>query len=271
MNYMPQAMKIGNSVYQLDDAALATAIDNQLTKYDSATQEIADLKVRLDAAETARATLDSELSQVQASLEAANTAKVQADAETAALQTKLDAAKAKNEEWEKKVNSKKPDEDIEEELDEGGKPKKGKKPKMDSDEVKSYCKEFLTVVSEVTPALKKVDSGFEPDFGLSPLDYKAQYLKTLPTLPQEAKTRIDATGDDRDMFVEHLYLALKPQVAEAPAKADEGTSQLADAIDKNRSLTMDAGDKKGSFEPKEDSPTMKARKERKLPSAYSNK
>lgn len=264
---MPQAMKIGNSVYQLDDAALATAIDNQLTKNDSLSQEIADLKIRLDAAETSRTTLDSELSEVQASLATANAAKVQADAEIAALQTKLDAS---NEQL-KKANSKKPDEDIEEEMDEDGKPKKGQKPKFDSDEIKSYCKEFLSVVNEVTPTLKKMDSTFEPNFGLSPLDYKAQYLKTIETLPQEAKARIDTSGDERDMFVEHLYMALKPQVASAPTKADEGTSQLADAIQQNRGLTMDAGDKGGYSQPKEDSPTMKARKERKLPSAYSNK
>ena len=76
------------------------------------------------------------------------------------------------------------------------------------------------------------------------------------------------------MFVEHLYIALKPQVAEtsgAPAKADEGNQQLIDSINQNRGLTLDAGDKKGSYAPKEDSPTMKARKERKLPSAYSSK
>lgn len=263
-------MKIGNSVYQLDDAALATAIDNQLTKYDSATQEIADLKIRLDAAETARTTLDSQLSEAQASLATANAAKVQADADIAALQTKLDAAMDKLKKS-KALNEEGDEADSSAEEEDSEKPK-GKKAKMDSDEIKSYCKEFLTVVSEVTPALKKVDSAFEPDFGLSPLDYKAQYLKTLPTLPQEAKARIDSTGDERNMFVEHLYLALKPQVAEAPAKADEGTSQLADAIEKNRSLTMDAGDlntkNAEKTEPRVDSRTMEARKNRPLPSAY---
>jgi len=267
---MPQAIKLGNSVFQLDDAALGSAIETQLSKYDSLAIELSDYKTRLDAAETARTTLDSQLSEAQASLSTANAAKVQADADIVALQTKLDAKDAEL----KNAHSKKPDEDIEEEMGEDGKPKKGKgKPKMDSDEVKSYCKEFLSVVSEVTPALKKVDSAFEPDFGLSPLDYKAQYLKTIATLPAEAKARIDSSGDERDMFVEHLYLALKPTVADAPAptKTDEGSQQLAAAIEQNRGLTLDAGDKKGSFTPKEDSPTMKARKERKLPSAYSNK
>jgi hypothetical protein len=265
---MPQATKIGRHVFQIDDAGLANAIDNELEKQDSLVAEISDLKLRLDAAESERQTLDSNLSETKASLASANAAKVQADADIAALQTKLDAS---NEQL-KKANSKKPDEDIEEGLDDEGKPKKGKsKPKFDSDEVKSYCKEFLSVVSEVTPTLKKVDSAFEPDFGLSPIDYKAQYLKTLPTLPTEAKARIDSSGDERDMFVEHLYLALKPVVAEAPTKADEGSQQLADNIEKNRGLTLDAGTKSGSFTPKEDSPTMKARKERKLPSAYSNK
>jgi regulator of replication initiation timing len=265
---MPQATKIGRHVFQIDDAGLANAIDNELEKQDSLVAEISDLKARLDAADSAQTKLDAELTEAQASLATASAAKVQAEAEIAALQTKLDAS---NEQL-KKANSKKPDEDIEEELDDEGKPKKGKgKPKFDSDEVKSYCKEFLSVVSEVTPALKKVDSAFEPDFGLSPLDYKAQYLKTLTTLPTDAKARIDSSGDERDMFVEHLYMALKPVVAEAPTKADEGSQQLAAAIEQNRGLTLDAGEKKGSFQPKEDSPTMKARKERKLPSAYSSK
>jgi hypothetical protein len=267
---MPQATKIGRHVFQIDDAGLANAIDNELSKQDSLAAEISDLKIRLDAAESARQTLDSEFAETKASLESANAAKVQADAEIAALQTKLDAS---NEQL-KKANSKKPDEDIEEELDDEGKPKKGKgKPKFDSDEVKSYCKEFLSVVSEVTPALKKVDSAFEPDFNLSPLDYKAQYLKTIQTLPAEAKARIDSTGDERDMFVEHLYLALKPVVVDAPAptKADEGVVNLSTVIDQNRALTLDAGDRSKTVQPKEDSPTMKARKERKLPSAYSVK
>ena len=268
---MPQAIKLGKSVFQVDDAALGSAIETELNKYDSLAAEVSDLKIRLDAAETARTTLDSELSQAQTSLTSANAAKVQADAEIAALQTKLDA---KDEEL-KKANSKKPADDVEEELDENGKPKKGKgKPKMDSDEIKSYCKEFLTVVSEVTPALKKVDSAFEPDFSLSPIDYKAQYLKTIETLPADAKARIDISGEERDMFVNHLYMALKPQVAQVsqePVKADEGNQTLAAAIDQNRGLTLDAAEKSGSYKPKEDSPTMKARKERKLPSAYSNK
>jgi len=269
---MPQAIKLGNSVFQLDDAALGSAIENQLSKYDSLALELSDYKTRLDAAESARQTLDSEFAETKASLESANAAKVLADAEIAALQTKLDAS---NEQL-KKANSKKPDEDIEEELDDEGKPKKGKgKPKFDSDEVKSYCKEFLSVVSEVTPALKKVDSAFEPDFNLSPLDYKAQYLKTIQTLPAEAKARIDSTGDERDMFVEHLYLALKPVVADAPTKADEGSQQLAADIERNRALTLDAGDMNTKVAdktaPREDSPTMKARKNRPLPSAYVSK
>lgn len=266
---MPQAIKIGNSVFQLDDAALGNAIENQLSKHDSLIAEVSDLKVRLDAAEAARSTLGSELSETKATLDSTSEAKVKADAEIAALQTKLDAS---NEQL-KKSNSKKPDEDIEEELDKDGNPKKGKKPKFDSDEVRSYMKEFMSVINEVTPALKKVDSDFAPDFGLSPLDYKAQYLNTIETLPQEAKARIGSSGDERDMFVEHLYLALKPQVAEAPVptKVDEGSQQLADVIEKNRGLVMDAADKGGTVQPKEDSPTMKARKERKLPSAYSSK
>jgi hypothetical protein len=264
---MPQATKIGRHVFQIDDAGLANAIDNELSKQDSLAAEISDLKIRLDAAESARQNLDSEFAETKASLESANAAKVQADAEIAALQTKLDAS---NEQL-KKANSKKPDDDIEEELDDEGKPKKGKsKPKFDSDEVKSYCKEFLSVVSEVTPALKKADSAFEPDFNLSPLDYKAQYLKTIQTLPAEAKARIDSTGDDRDMFVEHLYLALKPVVADAPTKADEGVVNLSTVIDQNRALTLDAGDRSKTVQPKEDSPTMKARKERQIQS-YSNK
>lgn len=264
---MPQAIKIGKSVFQVDDGALGSAIDQQLEKLDSITLERDDYKTRLDAAEAAKDSLATELSEAKASLSKADSAKVEADATIAALQTKLDAATAKNKEWEDKVNKKKPDEDIEEEMDEEGKPKGKRKPKMDSDEVKSYCKEFLAVVSEVTPALKKVDSAFEPDFGLSPLEYKAQYLKTLSTLPAEARTRIDSEGADRDMFVEHLYMALKPQVQTSESKADEGTEVLANAIERNRELTVDSGERKG-VAPKEDSPTMKARKERQLPSAY---
>lgn len=262
---MPQAIKIGKSVFQVDDSALGSAIDQQLEKLDSLNNEYAEIKLRLDAAEAAKATLATELSEAKASLSKADEAKIQADAELAALQTRLDA---KNKEWDEKVNKKKPDEDIEEELDVEG--KKKKKSKMDSDEVRSYCKEFLSVVSEVTPALRKVDSAFEPDFGLSPIDYKAQYLKTIETLPAEAKTRIDGEGAERDMFVEHLYLALKPQVQTPDGrttKVDEGTQTLADAIERNRELTVDSG-KSSSVTPKEDSPTMKARKERQLPSAY---
>lgn len=264
---MPQAIQIGKSVFQVDDGALGSAIDQQLSKYDSLVNEYAEIKLRLDAAEAAKESIANELSTAKASLTKADEAKIEADAQLAAFQTKLDAVTAKNKEWEEKVNSKKPDEDIEEDLDVEG--KKKKKPKFDSDEVKSYCKEFLSVVSEVTPALRKVDSAFEPDFGLSPIEYKAQYLKTIETLPAEAKTRIDSEGADRDTFVEHLYLALKPQVQTAPTtKADEGTQTLADAIDKNRSLTIDSGKSPSGVTPKEDSPTMKARKERALPSAY---
>ncbi len=70
---------------------------------------------------------------------------------------------------------------------------------------------------------------------------------------------------------DYIYMALKPVVAEAPTKADEGSQQLAERIEQNRGLTLDAGEKSSGYKPKEDSPTMKARKERKLPSAYSIK
>lgn len=265
---MTQATKIGNHVFQLDDAGLANAIDKLTDRNDSLTEQFNDIKLKLDAAETAKAAIASELSQAQTSLAEATDKQTKADADIAALQTKLDAAMKSSKDWEEKANKKKPDADIEEELDDEGKPKKKGKPKFDSDDVKEYCKEFLTVANEVTPALKKVDSAFEPDFSQSPTELKASYLKTIETLPAEAKARIDGSGDDRDTFVEHLYLALKPQQqATAPTKADEGTLLLGDMIEKNRGLTVDAGDKPAPGA-KVDSPTMAARKNRQLPSAY---
>jgi chromosome segregation ATPase len=255
---MPQALKIGNSVYQVDDASLAVAVDQTLTKNDSLINEIADLKLKLDAAEAAKATVESALSETKTSLNETESSKVKLDAEVAALQTKLDAATKKNKEWEDKIAAEGAKGEDEEEANE-----KRKSKKMDSDEIASYCKELLTVVNEVSPSLKKVDSAFEPDFAVPALEYKARFLKTIETLPAEAKSRIDSQGSDRDAFVEHLYLALKPQPqTTATTKADEGTQQLADAINQNRQLTLDAGDKKPAA--KEDSPTMKARKERQL-------
>lgn len=268
---MTQAIKIGNSVYQVDDSALAIAIDQTLNKNDSLGDEIFNLKARLDAAE--------------ASLSDASEAKVEADAKIVALQTKLDAAEKKASDMQEQIDkkdAKKPpvdpdgddDDDSSEEGDEDGdmpakkkSDKKNDSMKLDAAEVAAYCKELMSVVNEVSPSLKKVDSAFEPDFGLPAIEYKARYLKTIETLPAEAKTRIDSESSDRNAFVEHLYLALKPQPqAEAVQKSDS-TEGLAAAIDQNRQLTLDAGMGCGSNmkDKKDQSPSMKRRKDRTLP------
>lgn len=257
---MPQVIKIGNSAYQLEDPALGAAIENLLAKQDSLTDIKTKTTERLDALTSEHDNLAAELSETRTKLDAAMSSKVELEASNAALKTRLDEEKAKF--LEKKNKEEEGDED---EMDDEDKKKKSSK--MDSDEVKSYCQEFLAVVSEVSPALKKADAAFEPDFSLTPLDYKATYLKSLTTLPAEAKARIDSEDADRETFVNHLYLALKPQlkVDEADVtRADAGNQQLSDSIEQNRRLTADAGSKTGKYPKKEDSPTMKARKERQL-------
>lgn len=252
---MPQVIKIGNSAFQLEDPALGAAIENLLAKQDSLTDIKTETAARLDALTSECENLTAELSETKTKLDAAMASKVELEASNAALQTRLDEEKVKSLEKENE----------EDETDDEDKEKKP--PKMDSDEVKSYCQEFLAVVSEVSPALKKADAAFEPDFSLTPLDYKAAYLKSLSTLPAEAKARIDSEDTDRETFVNHLYLALKPQLKADEAdvtRADAGNQQLSDSIEENRRLTADAGSKTGKYPKKEDSPTMKARKERQL-------
>lgn len=258
---MPQAIKIGNSVYQVEDSALAIAIDQTLNKNDSLTTEFSAVKTRLDAAET--------------SISEANAAKIKADADLIALQTKLDAAEKKVADLDK-ADAKKPaaepdgDEEDGDEEDVPAKDKKDQKRdslKLDAAEVAAYCKNLMSVVNEVSPALKKVDSAFEPDFGLPAIEYKARFLKTIETLPAEAKTRIDSEGSDRDAFVEHLYLALKPQAE--PAQKNDSSQELAGAIDQNRQLTLDAAMGNSNKLPpkgtKQVSPSMQRRKDRALP------
>lgn len=255
---MPQVIKIGNSAFQLEDPALGAAIENLLAKQDSLTDTKTETAARLDALTSECETLTAELSETKTKLDAAMASKVELEASNAALKTRLDEEKAKS--FEKKNKEEEGDEMDDED-------KKKKSSKMDSDEVKSYCQEFLAVVSEVSPALKKADAAFEPDFSLTPLDYKAAYLKSLTTLPAEAKARIDSEDADRETFVNHLYLALKPQLKADEAdvtRADAGNQQLSDSIEQNRRLTTDAGGKTGKYPKKEDSPTMKARKERQL-------
>lgn len=255
---MPQVIKIGNSAFQLEDPALGAAIENLLAKQDSLTDTKTETAARLDALTSTCDNLTAELSETKTKLDAAMASKVELEASNAALQTKLDEEKAK-------FFEKKNKEEEEDEMD--GEDKKKKSSKMDSDEVKSYCQEFLAVVSEVSPALKKADAAFEPDFSLTPLDYKAAYLKSLTTLPAEAKARIDSEDADRETFVNHLYLALKPQLKADEAdvtRADAGNQQLSDSIEQNRRLTADAASKIGKYPKQEDSPTMKARKERQL-------